>query len=110
MAYVDVEDVDDFEIVLEYCQTQLPSAVQILTTASSLEHLTIKIRVHNRVHRKIDCSPLTVLQESSAFRHIDLYITDVTHTEMVSELARYEGLKKLMEQGVLVIHAEETLD
>jgi hypothetical protein len=101
----DLEYTDFPEYPEEYCLSGLPSAVEILKTASSLQHLTIDISIDDDiVWDKIDFSPLTVLAESFAsFRHIDLY-----NVQIVSRLSRYQGLKKLIEQGVLVIHAEET--
>jgi hypothetical protein len=111
MKYGDDSDYTDFpDCITELCTSCLPSAVEILKTAPSLEYLTIEICVDDRVWHGIDFSSLTVLAESSAFRYIDLYIEmmGITQTQIVSTLARYEGLEKLIERGVLVVHAEDT--
>jgi hypothetical protein len=49
-----------------------------------------------------------MLAEASApFHHIDLY-TVVPSLEYTQNLRHYEGLKKLIKQGILIIHAEQT--
>ena len=101
----------DFQGYVEkFCVSSLPSAVEILKTASSLQHLTIGICLEaHSFWAKLDFAPLKALAKSPAsFHHIDLYVRDITHTRIVSKLSRYKGLKKLIEQGVLIIHAEET--
>jgi hypothetical protein len=91
----------------------LPAAAEILKTASLL-HVTIDIWIDSNIGSlsNINFLPLTALAESSAsFRHIDFYIhsrMEITHSEVVSLLARYEGLRKLIERRVLVIHVQET--
>lgn len=109
--------------VYENCITFLPAAVQILKTASSLQQLTVEINVdlssgfedtsHCGEHATIDdvdLSPLTALTELPAsFHHIDLHFNfdwNITHAEIVSLLADFGGLTKLIEQGVLVIHMD----
>lgn len=92
------EDPDDNG---EDVQFYLPSAVEILKTASLLEHLTIEISVYGG---RIDFSSLAALAESVSFRQIDIYIVDESETEVVSALGCCEGLKKLIERDV-VIHA-----
>ena len=64
------DDDEEFDI------TSLPSAVEILKTTSSLQHLTIGI------------------------------CFDDYHSKR--KLSRYKSLKKLIEEDVLVIHADET--
>ena len=103
------EDTDYPEDVQELCASCLPSAVKILKTASSLQHLTIEICNDDYgLWRSIDFSSLAKLAESASFPHLDLYITDATHDEVVSKLVHYDSLRKWIEQGVLVIHAGET--
>jgi len=106
----DLADEDRPGYPQEFCVSCLPTAAKILKTASSsLQHLTIEILIMNgSVWHKIDFSPLTMLAEaSSPFHHIDLY-TRVPFVKIYSKLARYEGLKKLIEEGILIIHAEQT--
>ena len=99
------------------CSSFLPKAVEILETASSLHQLTIEIYVDpsGAELERIDLSPLKVLTKSSVcFPHVDLYIYTgspwhpVTRTIMASLLAKHGGLMKLIEQGVLAVHPEET--
>ena len=63
----------------------------------------------------IDPPQFKILTESRVcFHHIDLYVytgssrLPVTHTGMLSWLARHEGLMNLIEEGVLVVHPEES--
>ena len=104
--------------------TYLGTAIKILKTASSLKQvqLTICIEIYVDPFESdanweqiddIDFSPLTFLTESLVcFPHVDLYIYTAklrfTYAKMDSLLAKYEGLVKLIEQGVLVIHPDET--
>jgi hypothetical protein len=98
-------------------RTYLPSAVEIIETASTLHQLTIEIYVDpfGADLEKIDLRPLRALTASSVcIPHIDLYIytgspwCPVTRTITDSLLAMHTGLIKLVEQGVLVVHPEET--
>jgi len=108
--YDDLADEDRPGYFQEFCVSCLPTAAKILTTASSsLQHLTIEILVEsNPVWHRLDFSPLTMLAEaSSPFHHIDLY-TKVPFVKIYPKLARDEGLKKLIKEGILIIHAEQT--
>ena len=94
----------------EHPRERLSTAAKILKTASSsLQHLTIEILVESDSDwHMIDFSPLTMLAEASApFHHIDLY-TKAPFVNIYPKLARYEGLKKLIKEGILIIHAEQT--
>ena len=108
-CFVNLADEDGSRFLQEFCVSCLPTAAKILKTASSLQHITIEILVNSYgVWHLIDFSPLTMLAEASApFHHIDLYIM-VPFVEIYPKLARYEGLKKLIKQGILIIHAEQT--
>ena len=102
--------------------TYLGTAIEILKSASSLKQvqLTIEIYVNPSDANwaeigEIDFSPLTFLTESPVcFPHVDLYIYTgspklrFTYAKMDSLLAKHEGLVKLIEQGGLVIHPDET--
>jgi len=111
---VDVKSEDDSEYtdfdedIQEFCASCLPSAVKILETASSLQHLTIEINKDFGLWHSIDFSSLAAFAESASFPHIDLYIKDITHDEVVKKLVHYDSLRKWIEQGVLVIHADVT--
>ena len=92
----------------EFCISCLPSAVEILKTASSLQRVTIAfINDHIRVWHGIDFSSLAALAESASFHHVDFYCLSVTHSGILSVLTHYESLKKWIENGVLVIHSDE---
>jgi len=91
---------------------------KILKTAPSLEQLTIEVFVDlshfgSRLE-SVDLSLLGLLIEPSiCFHHLDIYMytgsphIPVTHAQMRSSLKEQEGLLKLIEQGVLVLHPEE---
>jgi hypothetical protein len=61
---------------------------------------------------KVDFSFFAALAECSAsFRHINLYIhseMDTTHAEVFVSLLAYGGLMALVEQGLVVIHLQQT--
>src|SRR5260221_9623817 len=92
---------------------------KILKTApKSLEQLTIEVFVDLSILdvtlEYVDLSLLRFLMEPSiCYRHLDLYMytglprCPATHAVMRSSL-KEQGLIKLVEQGVLVLHPEET--
>jgi len=94
--------------IQDFCASCLPSAVKILETASSLQHITIEINDDYGLWHSIDFSFLAALAESASFPHIDLYIKDITHGKVVEKLVHYDGLRKWIEQGVVVIHTDVT--
>lgn len=100
----------------DICATLLPAAIETAKTASSLQHLNIEIRVIQFTDAgNVDLSPLTDLAASSSFHHIDIFILSVLKAHamtillstILSLVADNEGLMKLIDQGMLVIHPEE---
>jgi len=101
----------------ESCESFLPAAIQILKAAPPLHRVTLEIEVDltdgdPAIFDDVDLSPLSALADSPrSFRCIDLHFNcdwDFTHTELVSLLANERGLAELMEQGVLVVHLNDT--
>ncbi len=102
------------------CTSYLPAAIKVINAfASSVRHLIIEIdlgvgRLPSYL-ALVDFSPLAVLGDASlSIPRIDLYVhTDVlppavTLAPLMSSLAAYDDVMKLIEEGKLVIHPEET--
>jgi hypothetical protein len=87
----------------------LPSAAEIIKLfISSLQHLVIELT-------KLDCSPLAILADVSlSILRIDPYVhnrgisASVTYSQLMCLLDDYEGVVRLIKDGVLVIHSEKT--
>jgi hypothetical protein len=101
-----------------YHESLLPAVIEIIKTASSVQHLNIEIYVEHwrstagHLLDEIDLSLLAALA-ALTFHHIDLYIRPIlgipiTLSTILSLLADNKGLMKLIDQGRLVIHPEET--
>ena len=101
-----------------HCVSYLPAAIKAINTfASSVRHLTIELDLGvgclPSYLALVDFSPLAALGALSIPR-IDLYVhTDtrppaVTLASLLSSLAPYDDVMKLIEEGKLVIHPEET--
>ena len=99
----------------DYYQSFLPTAIEILKSATSLHCITLEVNVDFSdgdcaVFDDIDLSSLTDLADSMSFRRIDLHFNfdrDFEPSNLTSRLANDLGLAELMEQGVLVVHLNE---
>jgi len=93
-------------------------AFKILETAPSLGQLTIEVFLDLTTYGSglisADLSLEKLTKLPIRFDHLDIYMytgiphLPVTHTFMRSLLEGQEGIIKLIEQGVLVLHPEET--
>ena len=91
--------------------SRLPAIIAIFKAAPSLQHLTIDISVdlEPKFLSDVTLPFFAALAESSAsFHHIDLYIRGLTTEMIVPLLGEYGTATALIDQGVLVIHMDET--